>query len=94
MLRRGDAERIKPLGAIGYREARALLAGEIAQEEAVRRAQAATRQYAKRQMTWFRREKDVEWFEGFGDDPVIERRISEWLAGRLQDSQCKLRRNS
>ena len=94
MLKRQDAERVKPLGAIGYREARALLAGELTQDEAIRRAQSATRQYAKRQLTWFRREKHVEWFEGFGDDSAIERRVSEWLSGRLQDSKCKLRRNS
>ena len=45
-------------------------------------------------MTWFRREKDVEWFEGFGDDPAIVRRASTWLAGRLQDSKRKLRFNA
>jgi tRNA dimethylallyltransferase len=94
MLKSQDAERVKPLGAIGYREARALLDGELTKDEAIRRAQTATRQYAKRQLTWFRREQDVEWFEGFGDDSAIERRVSEWLSGRLQDSKCKLRRNS
>ncbi|MBI4164117.1 MAG: tRNA (adenosine(37)-N6)-dimethylallyltransferase MiaA [Acidobacteria bacterium] len=92
MLKRRDAERIKPLGAIGYREARAVLAGELTEAEAIRRVQTATRQYAKRQMTWFRREKDVEWFEGFGDDATIDRRISDWLAGRLQDTNRKPRR--
>jgi tRNA dimethylallyltransferase len=94
MLKREHAGQIKPLGAIGYREARAFLDGELTKDEAIRRAQTATRQYAKRQMTWFRREADVEWFEGFGDDSAIERRVSEWLSGRLQDSKCKLRRNS
>jgi tRNA dimethylallyltransferase len=34
--------------------------------------QQATRQYAKRQMTWFRREAEVCWFEGFGDDAAIQ----------------------
>jgi tRNA dimethylallyltransferase len=89
MLNRKDAERIKALGAIGYREACGLLAGRMTLPEAIERCQTATRQYAKRQMTWFRREKDVEWFEGFGDDPAIVRQVSEWLAGRLQDSKCK-----
>jgi tRNA dimethylallyltransferase len=89
MLNRHDADRIKPLGAIGYREARALLAGAMTRPEAIERAQTATRQYAKRQMTWFRREKDVEWFDGFGDDSAIARRVSQWLAGRLQDSKRK-----
>ena len=93
MLKCHDAERIKPLGAIGYREARSVLTGEMTESEAIRLVQTATRQYAKRQMTWFQREKDVEWFGGFGDDAAIERRVSEWLAGRLQDSNCKPLRN-
>ncbi len=42
-------------------------------------AQTATRHYAKRQLTWFRREADVVWFEGFGDDPHVQRRILEAL---------------
>ena len=83
MLSRPGADRMKPLGAIGYREACAVLAGGMTLADAIRLAQTATRQYAKRQMTWFRREKDVEWFRGFGDDPAIERRISEWLETRL-----------
>ncbi len=94
MLMSANATRIKPLGAIGYREACALLAGSLTRQEAVCRTQTATRQYAKRQMTWFRREKDVMWFEGFGDDPAIARRVSEWLSGRLQDSKRKLIRES
>jgi tRNA A37 N6-isopentenylltransferase MiaA len=51
--------------------------------EAVQKTQAATRRYAKRQMTWFRREADVTWFAGFGDDPEIQGRIIEWLRGQL-----------
>ncbi len=73
---RGDA---KNLGALGYREACAALRGEMSCEEAVRETQAATRRYAKRQMTWFRREADVTWFAGFGNDPEIQRRVVEWL---------------
>ena len=42
--------------------------------------QAATRHYAKRQLTWFRRETDITWFEGFGDDPHVQRRIMETLS--------------
>jgi len=78
MASRPDAERIKPLGALGYLQAAALLRGEISREEAIRAAQAATRQYAKRQMTWFRRETGVEWFAGFGDDAEIQRRVLDW----------------
>lgn len=65
--------------ALGYRQACRVLLGEIGTAEAVRLTQAATRQYAKRQMTWFRRESDVRWFEGFGDDPAVQISVTAWL---------------
>ena len=76
---RWDDLRLKPLEALGYRQAWAALRGEISRAEAVRDTQSATRQYAKRQMTWFRRETDVTWFAGFGDDPEIQRQVLDWL---------------
>ena len=45
------------------------LRGELTREQAVQAAQQAHRNYAKRQMTWFRREPEVSWLKGFGDDP-------------------------
>ena len=72
-----DAARIKPLGALGYRQACAAWEGKISREEAVTATQIATRHYAKRQLTWFRREADITWFEGFGDDPQVQHRILE-----------------
>ena len=50
----------------------ALIRGEIDRKTAVRAAQQAHRNYAKRQMTWFRREPDVIWISGFGDDARIQ----------------------
>ncbi len=73
----------KPLEALGYRQACALVRGEITMEVAVRDTQTATRQYAKRQMTWFRREDGVTWFRGFGDDSEVQRQISEWVGNRI-----------
>ena len=55
--------------AIGYRELVGHLAGEATLEEATERIVRATRRYAKRQMTWFRRQADVEWFAGDAADP-------------------------
>ena len=83
-----DGPRLKPLEALGYRQACAVLRGEITQEDAVRETQAATRQYAKRQMTWFRRETGVTWFGGFGDDPDIQRQIVQWLGPKLEKSEA------
>ncbi|MFZ0523691.1 MAG: tRNA (adenosine(37)-N6)-dimethylallyltransferase MiaA [Candidatus Acidiferrales bacterium] len=61
----------KPFQFIGYAEWREHLAGRLGKEEAVARIQQATRNFAKRQITWFRKENAVQWLEGFGDDPKI-----------------------
>ena len=68
-----------PLEALGYRQAITVVQGEMTLEDAVRDTQTATRQYAKRQMTWFRREPEVRWFDGFGSDPDVERQVFDWL---------------
>jgi tRNA dimethylallyltransferase len=60
-----------PLDSLGYKQARAVLRGEMTRAEAIASAQQGHRNYAKRQMTWFRREPEVQWLKGFGDDPEI-----------------------
>jgi len=62
----------RPLSALGYKQAVALVRGEIDRKTAVQAAQQAHRNYAKRQMTWFRREPDVIWISGFGYDAVVQ----------------------
>ena len=57
--------------SLGYRQARAVLRGDISREEAVTAAQQGHRNYAKRQQTWFRREPEVHWLKGFGNDAAI-----------------------
>jgi len=61
----------KPFQFIGYSELRGHIEGRIAKDEAIRQIQHATRRFAKRQLTWFRKEPDVHWLPGFGDDPEI-----------------------
>ena len=61
-----------PLQSLGYKQALQLLRGEVDRESAIAAAQQAHRNYAKRQMTWFRREPDVHWLRGFGDDPELQ----------------------
>jgi tRNA dimethylallyltransferase len=63
---------VRSLGSLGYKQAVQLLRGELTREQAIQSAQHAHRNYAKRQMTWFRREPDVTWLQGFGDDPAIQ----------------------
>jgi tRNA dimethylallyltransferase len=60
-----------PFDSLGYKQARAVLRGEATLPEAIASAQQGHRNYAKRQLTWFRREPDVLWLRGFGDDPTI-----------------------
>ena len=65
-------ERARPLESLGYKQAAQFLRGEIDRESAISAAQQAHRHYAKRQMTWFRREPCVVWLNGFGNDPEIQ----------------------
>jgi tRNA dimethylallyltransferase len=48
-----------------------VLRGESTESDAIAATRQAHRNYAKRQLTWFRREPDVDWLTGFGDDPAL-----------------------
>jgi tRNA dimethylallyltransferase len=71
-LRKKHGPDAKPLGSLGYKQAMQLLSGELTRDQAIQAAQQAHRNYAKRQMTWFRREPEVAWLKGFGDDPKLQ----------------------
>jgi tRNA dimethylallyltransferase len=79
LMERGLPENAKPFDFIGYRELSEVLRGEKKIDEARGAIQQATRRYAKRQLTWFRKEPGVHWLSGFGDDPQIQREVFEWL---------------
>jgi tRNA dimethylallyltransferase len=64
---------VKALDSLGYRQALRVLRESWSSEEAMRAAQQGHRNYAKRQMTWFRREPEVHWIEGFGDEAEAAR---------------------
>jgi tRNA dimethylallyltransferase len=59
----------KPFEALGYKQALLHLRGELTLEEAIASTQLETRQYAKRQWTWFRRDPEIFWIAGLGDSP-------------------------
>jgi tRNA dimethylallyltransferase len=82
LLKAGLNEQAKPFDFIGYRELRAVLRHEVPLEQAREAIQQATRRYAKRQLTWFRKEQGVHWFPGFGDDPALQTGILAFLQGR------------
>lgn len=77
ILAMGYSPELKPFGSLGYRQALAVLRGQMSLEEAIEETQKETRHYAKRQWTWFRREKDAEWVPGFGDDPKVQEQVLE-----------------
>jgi tRNA dimethylallyltransferase len=72
--RYGDA--CRALGSLGYAQALAVLRGEMTHAEAIVAAQQGHRNYAKRQMTWFRRGGEIEWLAGFGDDADLQARAA------------------
>jgi tRNA dimethylallyltransferase len=69
----------RPFGSLGYKQAAEFLRGDLTSEQTLPTIQQAHRNYAKRQMTWFRREPEVTWFNGFGEDPEIQRRVVSLL---------------
>lgn len=72
LMNSGLTDHAKPFDFIGYRELRAVARGEMQLADAQAAIQQATRRYAKRQITWFRREANVQWLDGFGDSPKIQ----------------------
>jgi tRNA dimethylallyltransferase len=74
---------VKALDSLGYRQALQVIRGEADLPCAVAAAQQGHRNYAKRQLTWFRREPDVHWIERFGDESEALRATSELVASQL-----------
>jgi tRNA dimethylallyltransferase len=60
---------IRPLTSLGYAQAVAVLRGELTLDEAIKLAQQGHRNYAKRQLTWFRKDLAIDWLPHFGTDP-------------------------
>jgi tRNA dimethylallyltransferase len=73
-----------PLGSLGYKQAVQLLRGHLSRAAAIATAQQAHRHYAKRQMTWFRREPGVIWLNGFGGDAPVEQKALASVAEELR----------
>ncbi len=74
-----------PLNSLGYKQAMQHLRGELSFEQAIVAAQQGHRNYAKRQMTWFRREPEVHWITEFGSDAGVQKQVVELIKNRLQD---------
>jgi tRNA dimethylallyltransferase len=74
-----------PLNSLGYKQAIQHLRGEISLEQAIVAAQQGHRNYAKRQMTWFRREPEVHWIAEFGSHATVQKQVVELIKARTQD---------
>jgi tRNA dimethylallyltransferase len=95
ILALGFSPHSKPFESHGYKQALQFMNGELNLREALFYAQRNTRNYAKRQITWFRREEGLVWLRGFGDDDAIRdaaaARVREFLeiapanAGKLSE---------
>ena len=82
---------VKPFESLGYKQMMQSIRGELNPRDALFYAQRNTRRYAKRQITWLRREAGTEWLKGFGDSAEIRRaavvRVREFLGTGGQDSE-------
>lgn len=74
------------LNTLGYREVKQYLAGEVTLEEAIAQITLHTRQFAKRQRTWFRSDPTIQWFDADAPDLLeqVEQRITEFIRGCSQ----------
>lgn len=81
--RYGGQKSVAALDSLGYRQAAQLLRGELSREEAIAAAQQGHRNYAKRQITWFRREPEVVWLDGFGDEAAIAQEAGELVSTKI-----------
>jgi len=75
---RGCTRELKPMQSLGYRHAGMVLSGEVDKHEAIRLMKRDTRQFAKRQLTWFRSEPDTVWFD-LEDRPQIRFAVANFL---------------
>ncbi len=85
ILSSGVARDAKSLESLGYKQALQVVEGRLTTELALQSTQLETRRYAKRQITWFRKEQGVHWLNGFGDEPEVQVRALSIV--REQESQ-------
>jgi tRNA dimethylallyltransferase len=86
LVRSGVPQNSKPFDFIGYSELHAHLEGTVTLAAATKAITQSTRRYAKRQLTWFRKEPLVHWLPGFGDDPATVAAAEQLVAGHMNSS--------
>jgi tRNA dimethylallyltransferase len=71
-----------PLTSLGYKQAMQHLRGEISLDQAIAAAQQGHRNFAKRQLTWFRREQNVHWITAFGSEAAVQKEAEDLVRAR------------
>jgi tRNA dimethylallyltransferase len=79
LLKQGVQENSPPFRALGYKQVLKYLRGDITLQEAVEQTKKETRHYAKRQMTWFRKMKGIQWYS-----PDDFRSISQYVKNNMR----------
>lgn len=87
LLAAGVPATAKPFESLGYKQALQVIAGRWTAEQALQSTQSETRQYAKRQLTWFRKEPAVHWLEGFGDEARIQQEASAMVGRHITEQK-------
>jgi tRNA dimethylallyltransferase len=80
LLAAGVPRGSKPFESLGYKQALEVIEGRLTREQALAATQLETRRYAKRQLTWFRKEHGVRWLSGFGHEPAVQQKALALLA--------------
>ena len=84
ILASGYAASAKPFEAIAYKQCMRHLAGKITLDEAIADTQMETRRYAKRQWTWFRKDRTAIWFDGFGNDRELQEKVLQEVSEQFR----------
>jgi tRNA dimethylallyltransferase len=85
LIKRGYGRELNSMQALGYKEIADYLHGSVSKDEAVRILKRDTRHYAKRQLTWFRGDKRVNWVDvdSFYRKEAIVENIIRYIAGKI-----------
>jgi tRNA dimethylallyltransferase len=85
ILKSGVIRQAQSMQAIGYREIIAMLMGECTKEEAIDLIKRNTRRYAKRQLTWFRANKSIQWIDRMNFEDAGA--IAEWIVQKVGEKR-------
>ena len=88
-LRQRHGSELSGLRSLGYKQVVQFLSGEVTLPEAIQAAQQGHRNYAKRQLTWFRRDADIQWLHHFGDSPEAKQRAHSLVSGFLASASTQ-----